>query len=187
MKEQVLKLYLAGKKVTEIAKLLNKSKAAISYHIRDVKHLQVIAKEDLKIQAKVLRAKGLTIKSIAIELKVSTTTVKNYISYIKPEKQTDKEASLKTIQRVKCRRRVIKETLVANLGSACLVCGYNKCITALEFHHLDPKQKDFTISGGGKSLKAMLEEASKCILVCANCHREIHAGVTPPPDTRLKE
>ena len=54
--------------------------------------------------------------------------------------------------------------------------GNNKCITALEFHHVDPSGKDFALSGDGqtRSWEIIKIEIDKCILVCANCHREIH-------------
>ena len=59
-------------------------------------------------------------------------------------------------------------------GGKCERCGYNTCIKALEFHHLDPSQKDFTISNDHFKLKEAVEESKKCILICANCHRELH-------------
>ena len=59
-------------------------------------------------------------------------------------------------------------------GGQCQRCGYNKCLKALEFHHLDPYQKDFTISNDHFKLKEAIEESKKCILICANCHRELH-------------
>lgn len=54
--------------------------------------------------------------------------------------------------------------------------GYNKCIAALEFHHLDPNEKDFGIasSGATRTFEKIKVELDKCIMVCANCHREIH-------------
>lgn len=60
------------------------------------------------------------------------------------------------------------------LSSGCSRCGYNKCAAALDFHHLDPSVKERRVtckmwkSGLGKI------EAAKCILVCKNCHMEIH-------------
>jgi len=62
-------------------------------------------------------------------------------------------------------------------GGKCEKCGYNKCITALEFHHLDPSEKDFTISNDHFKLQEAIDESKKCILLCANCHRELHAGL----------
>ena len=72
-------------------------------------------------------------------------------------------------------RRKIKERLVAYKGGKCEICGYNKCINALEFHHINPGEKDFTI-GTFKvlSFQKCKQEVDKCMLVCSNCHREIH-------------
>ncbi len=73
-----------------------------------------------------------------------------------------------------------KEKAVKLLGGQCCKCGYNKCIKALQFHHIDPKKKDFEISSNSSTVSwnKFEKEISKCILVCANCHTEIHAGVT---------
>lgn len=62
-------------------------------------------------------------------------------------------------------------------GNQCELCGYNRCSDALEFHHLDPPQKDFNLSDRSIVLdwQSVKKEIDKCILVCANCHREIHA------------
>jgi hypothetical protein len=76
-------------------------------------------------------------------------------------------------------RNRTKLKLAAICGGECVVCGYDKCITALEFHHLDESQKDFSISqlGNTKSLRDTLSEVRKCVLLCANCHREVHADM----------
>ena len=62
-------------------------------------------------------------------------------------------------------------------GGRCEKCGYNTCLGALEFHHIDPTQKDFTISNDHFRLEEAIEESKKCILLCANCHRELHNGL----------
>lgn len=62
-------------------------------------------------------------------------------------------------------------------GGSCEHCGYNKCIQALEFHHLDPTKKDFTISNDHFKLIEAVKESQKCILLCSNCHKELHAGL----------
>ena len=73
-------------------------------------------------------------------------------------------------------RRRNKIKLVEYKGGKCERCGYDKCIDALEFHHLNPNEKDFGLScGDTRSLEKLKKEADKCIMVCANCHREIHA------------
>ena len=74
------------------------------------------------------------------------------------------------------KRKRKKEELVKYKGGKCEICGYDKCIDALEFHHPDPNKKEFSLSDSTvwRSLDEMKKEADKCILVCANCHREIH-------------
>ncbi len=67
-----------------------------------------------------------------------------------------------------------KNKLVKYFGGKCSICGYDKCVNALEFHHKNPKEKGDTLSRN-ITFKKMLKEAKKCILVCTNCHREIHA------------
>ena len=59
-------------------------------------------------------------------------------------------------------------------GGKCTRCGYDKCMKALEFHHIDPQKKDFTISNDHFKLKDAVEESKKCILICSNCHKELH-------------
>ncbi len=78
---------------------------------------------------------------------------------------------------VQKRRYKIKEKSVEYKGGKCEICGYDKCIDALEFHHKNPKEKDFGIGYKGYTRKwdIVKEELDKCILVCANCHREIHS------------
>jgi hypothetical protein len=72
-------------------------------------------------------------------------------------------------------RRNIRNKIIDEAGGKCVMCGYNKCIAALHFHHRDPKTKEFSLSMRSVgSYKRAKREAAKCILVCANCHAEIH-------------
>ena len=75
-------------------------------------------------------------------------------------------------------RQKLKEMAVTYKGGKCEKCGYNKCIAALDFHHLNPLEKDFSIGNKGytRSWENIKKEIEKCILVCANCHREIHSN-----------
>jgi len=77
------------------------------------------------------------------------------------------------------RRRRLKEILVADAGGRCVVCGYDRCIGALQFHHLDGELKQFGLADRGltRSLEAVRAEAAKCALLCANCHAEVEAGI----------
>lgn len=85
--------------------------------------------------------------------------------------------------RVKDRRRRIKAILVGEAGGCCVLCGYGRCVSALHFHHLDPEAKEFHLALGGmtRSLQRSRGEAAKCVLLCANCHAEVEAGVTSVP------
>ena len=70
----------------------------------------------------------------------------------------------------------MKAQAIKLLGGKCCKCGYNKCIDALEFHHENPNEKEFKLgSGNTMSWKEYKQEALKCILVCSNCHKEIHS------------
>jgi len=70
--------------------------------------------------------------------------------------------------------KLTKRVLVKQLGGCCLVCKYNKCFAALHFHHLNPKDKSFNISS--KNGWVVTErELEKCVLLCSNCHAEVHA------------
>lgn len=75
---------------------------------------------------------------------------------------------------------------VESFGGKCGICGYSKCIEALDFHHIDPTIKEFSTSASTASREVFVEELRKCICVCSNCHREIHAGITTIPDDVIK-
>ena len=79
------------------------------------------------------------------------------------------------------RNREIKQQAVAYLGGQCVGCQYSRCIDALDFHHQDAHAKKFTPSQSNLSFERLKSELDKCVLVCANCHREIHAGVREVP------
>lgn len=74
-------------------------------------------------------------------------------------------------------RQVLKQKTLEYKGAKCNLCGYNKCIGALHLHHLDPSKKSFNLSCY-KSTKWLdyKNEADKCIVLCANCHSELHWG-----------
>jgi 5-methylcytosine-specific restriction endonuclease McrA len=80
-------------------------------------------------------------------------------------------------ERFKKMRAERKRLLVDEAGGKCQICGYDKCLDALEFHHRDPSQKDFSIARQIRSLDVMRKETAKCMLLCANCHREQHSTV----------
>jgi transposase len=77
------------------------------------------------------------------------------------------------------RRRRVKQLLVEESGGGCQACGYDRCVRALHFHHIDPADKRFGLSlrGVTRSLAHARSEAEKCILLCSNCHAEVEAGL----------
>lgn len=79
------------------------------------------------------------------------------------------------------KRRRVKNTLILENGGKCVICGYNKYIGSLGFHHKDPSKKDFCV-GRQTGINKARKECKKCILVCSNCHGEIHGGITPLPN-----
>jgi hypothetical protein len=86
------------------------------------------------------------------------------------------------------RHRKMKQLLVDEFGGGCVVCGYARCLGNLHFHHVEPAEKSFEIQMGlGKALATYRAEARKCVLVCANCHGEIEAGLihSPPAGSKL--
>jgi len=73
----------------------------------------------------------------------------------------------------------IKKRAVKLKGSCCNLCGYKTSLKALHFHHINPHEKDFNISEA-TDWQRVEQELSKCVLVCANCHVEIHEGFVSP-------
>ena len=75
-----------------------------------------------------------------------------------------------------------RHNLITLFDSKCCICGFDKYEEALDFHHINPEEKLFGLSSNVmKSLDKQILEAKKCILVCANCHRGIHAGYIQTP------
>ena len=73
------------------------------------------------------------------------------------------------------RQRNLKKLMVEYKGGKCEKCGYNKCIWAFDFHHINSEDKDFNISNiSTLSWEKVKKELDKCIMLCANCHRELH-------------
>ena len=75
----------------------------------------------------------------------------------------------------KKQKRDKKAYFVALAGGKCIKCGYSDCVGALQFHHINPDEKTI----GRRTLIQLsmdkaLEEIKKCILLCANCHAELH-------------
>ncbi len=77
------------------------------------------------------------------------------------------------------RKQWITDLKIAH-GGKCKICDYQKALGVLDFHHLDEGSKTTNVSDmlGRKGIAAMKAEADKCVLLCSNCHREVHLGIT---------
>ena len=90
----------------------------------------------------------------------------------------------KSSEKVKRWRHATKDRIVESMGGRCVVCGYSRCNSSLDLHHLNPEEKDFSFASAlasPKSWTKFVVELRKCVLVCRNCHGEIHEGVAEVP------
>lgn len=94
----------------------------------------------------------------------------------------------KNSEKVKSWRQRTKERIVQSFGEKCGLCGYDKCIESLDLHHLDPTEKDFglgQVRANPKSWDKIVAELRKCVMLCRNCHGEVHFnGLIIPDDIR---
>lgn len=135
--------------------------------------------KSLKDQILFLRKIGGTYKEIGKELNCT----KSVISYHCRRAGlggdnillTDEERKIKNYEKVKSHRQKIKEKAIEYKGGKCEKCGYDKCKWVFDFHHLNPEEKDFGISRYSVlAWEKVKKELDKCIMLCANCHRELH-------------
>ena len=95
----------------------------------------------------------------------------------------------KSSEAVKRWRLNAKMKLILSFGGKCCICGYDKCDSAFEFHHLDPSEKETSwgqFRGNPKKWEDIINEMKKCIMVCSNCHKEIHAGFAVVPENAVR-
>lgn len=183
LKAEIIKLRKQGCTYNEIREQLNCTRSVISYHCKKeglaVSQGQNMSPSDDEIdEMSRLRLEGYTVKEVAEQMNWSTFTVTKYSSAAGKRKKPYSNAE--NVQRW---RKRTKQRLVEYKGGECIICGYDKCIHALEFHHITPEEKKFHLSHPNtRSLKLLKEEADKCILVCSNCHREIEYEVTDIPN-----
>jgi 5-methylcytosine-specific restriction endonuclease McrA len=104
----------------------------------------------------------------------------------KKETRTYADRAVYMREAVKKRRKKLREMAREYAGGKCAICGYDKCARALSFHHLDPKKKEFGVAAKGltRSWAKIQKEIDKCILICANCHMEVHDGLAELPHVK---
>ncbi len=89
--------------------------------------------------------------------------------YIKKE-----NAERKKIHRIKLTKFINRIKILFG----CNICGYNKCANVLHFHHTGDKEKGISVMRRNTvSIKVLKKEIRKCVILCANCHGEVHAGL----------
>ena len=94
---------------------------------------------------------------------------------VKRTREKAKVWRAKNVDRVVNWRRKIKQILIEYKGGKCQRCGFNKdCASCYDFHHRDPNEKEFGISGKTKSIEKLKQEVDKCDLLCKNCHAQVH-------------
>ena len=173
IKEQIIELRRKGLTYNEIRDITKVKKTTISDIVKPLNlggnTIKKLTPELIEeIQAKYNEIGNL--KKVVKLYHISFERLSKVIKHGKKKKISNTEA-------VESWRKRKKKALVEYKGGKCQCCGYSKCIEALEFHHLDPNIKSFTISGKSKSFNSLKSEVDKCILVCSNCHKEIHAGL----------
>ena len=148
MEKEILEEYAKkGLSTSAIAKEENKSKSTIQYWMKKHKIVGITPTQE--------KYKNLTSEDY------------NEIGQKRQKANNDKISE---------HRKNKRKKLLDLYENKCSICGYSKCKSALEFHHLDPSTKEFNLSlvGMTYSWSTILKEAAKCILLCSNCHRELH-------------
>lgn len=177
MKNEIIKLRNEGKTYNQISEITGLSKATISYHCKR-------NGVNDRIDGKGLNNKNIdeiknfyrehTVKETLNKFNIGMWSLKKVVNR-KNRELSDEEKKDYNYQHVKTFRKKNKERAIEYKGGKCQICGYCKCNNALEFHHINPLNKEFHISKNmNKSWKKIKNEIDKCLLVCANCHREIH-------------
>jgi hypothetical protein len=173
-RDEVYKLLDEGKKPVEVARILGCVRSVISYYKsqrnspkRKGNNIPLTIKQKGKINE--LYIEGKAFNEIREITGFSLQTIRKYLIVPKRLKQKKR----RTIYFLKWRLRK-KAILVDYKGGKCEDCGYDECIEALHFHHLNPKEKEFNVCGKSVSIEKLKKEADKCVLLCANCHIKRH-------------
>jgi transposase len=168
-RDELEKLVGSGASIADIADAVERSKGTVRHWLKEY---------GLTTSAAKLRQENKRLSDIAGEIVIRKCRHHGLTEF--------KRRSPSGYRCLKCRsdavterRRRVKQILVREAGGACSICGYRRSVAALEFHHLDPTTKRFSLSHRGvtRSIARAREEASKCVLLCANCHVEVESGI----------
>jgi transposase len=169
-------LVASGMTIAELAGELGRSKATVRHWLRqyDLRTLNALGRRAPKV-AKAAKEAGL--------LNALMTCQRHGESEFSIEGRGYYRCKRCRSEAVTKRRRKVKAILVGEAGGRCVICGYDRYFGALAFHHLDPLQKRLHVSadGNGYALETLRAEATKCVVLCANCHAEVEGGVASVP------
>lgn len=167
----------AGATIAEIAEEVALSKATVRYWLRRYGLRTKNARGSRADAARSAKAAGILVTTLSCRHHGLTEFFLEGRGYYRCVKCRSDAVSR--------RRRKVKEILVKEAGGGCVLCGYDRCLGALEFHHLDPSQKRLEVNAKGVSLAlaTLRSEAAKCVLLCANCHVEVERGMALVPAT----
>ena len=168
---KIFDLSKVGMESMEIAKIVGCAESTVSYHLKknglDRWKIKDSVKKSIHEYYKTHNA-----SQTAKKFKVCRSTVKKYGgSKYTPACKGIKVSRKKAVYNW---RRKAKKKALELMGGMCQNCGYNKCARSLTFHHVNPMEKDFNIAGISISWHKIKMELKKCVLVCSNCHGEIH-------------
>ena len=175
-----------GKPLGEISKTLGISKGTASLWCNDIK----LSPEQITLNRKNAQPRELRLKNLKIGRSVHAKNIQTShawnLSLLEsilretPSRMKHPKSKRDTINRYSIKRRLeLKRKCVEYKGGSCK-CGYNKCLSAMEFHHRNQNEKDFPVSlmmRASIPWEKIREELDKCDLVCANCHREKHEEI----------
>ena len=173
-------LVAEAKTIRAIARELDRSPSTVRHWLKKY-GLEVQGIKGNREKALAARARGETVVRLRCRHHGETDF------YVEP-KNAHYKCKRCRMERVAQRRRDAKDQLVRAAGGRCLLCGYDRYLGALQFHHRDRKTKSFGLAiGHTKSLESLLSEARKCLLLCANCHAEVARGVTQIPPEVIRD
>lgn len=118
---------------------------------------------------------GNSLREVQKQFDWCRSTLIKYLKTRSPKNLSEEERKKRNVNKVVSWRKRAKQKLVEYKGGKCEICEYDRCISCLDFHHIDPEKKDFRVSGVSRSFKTLIKEVDKCALLCRNCHGEIHA------------
>ena len=169
-KEKSIQLRKEGKSLNQIVEIVHASKGSVSAWVRDVQLTE--EQKQILIDRKSKNGGYHPFKKDGSPRKKRSS---NKFPRIK-KYNTEYEIKGSRNSRMTTYRNKIKIRAVEYKGGKCEVegCGYNKCIDALEFHHINPEEKEFGVSQYPYGWERLKKELDKCILVCSNHHKEIH-------------